>query len=215
MRKIVSVEKMRQIERDAIELLEVPSVILMENAGKRIADVVKEVINKQKIKKPLILVFCGSGNNAGDGFVAARHLYNNGYRVEVIMLKDPEDLKGDALINYKIIKSLRLKIKDFKMYNPAKNKQKLIIIDALLGTGIRGEISPVFKEAINHINNSEAFVVSADVPSGLDANTGKPHGAAVKADITVTMGAIKKGLLTASGRRFCGKIVVADIGIKI
>ncbi|MDI6641975.1 MAG: NAD(P)H-hydrate epimerase [Elusimicrobiota bacterium] len=217
----VTAEEMKAIDKKAIEEYGIPSIVLMENAGRKVAEVVAQFIEQNCttwIYSPSIAVFCGSGNNAGDGLVAARFLHNWGYKLKIFLLKSPEEFKGDALTNYKIITKLNIPTERFQ--NEERLSKKLpslqdyeIIIDALLGTGTKGEVSSEYHSAIETINNAKKTVIAVDIPSGLDANTGRVLGSAVKATITVTMGLPKKGLLEAKAKEFVGKLIVADIGI--
>ena len=205
--KSVTAAQMRDIDRKATDELGIPSIVLMENAGRSVAEAAKA------FGKGKIAVVCGSGNNGGDGFVAARFLSNWGFEVELVLVKPPETLKGDSLTNFKITRNLRLQALLYGSHTPL-NKFNLII-DALLGTGTKGEIKDLYRSAIEEINNSARKVLSVDIPSGLDADTGELLGAAVKADTTVTMFLPKKGLLVSRALPFTGKLIVADIGIPL
>lgn len=213
--KTISSARMRRIEKHAVEKIGVPSLILMENAGRGLAEEAIRLLKSLKIpsSRTSIAIFCGSGNNAGDGFVAARHLFNKGFRPTVILVKNAKKLKGDALLNYSIIKNLGIPSKNFARMSLCGKKKFSLIVDALLGTGVKGEVGGFYRKAIDYINQSGSKVISADIPSGLDADTGKPHGAAVRADVTVAMGALKTGLVKKAAKEFVGKLKVADIGI--
>jgi len=166
----------------------------------------------REFKPKSVSIFCGGGNNGGDGFVVARHLYNNNVKVKVFVVHDEYKYSGDARINLKIVK--RIKIPVNKISNIKGKLRADLIIDALLGTGTSGELRETYKEIIKKINSLKKPVVSIDVPSGIDADTGLSLGAVVKANATVTMAAIKKGLLKNEGKKNSGKIYVVDIGIK-
>jgi NAD(P)H-hydrate epimerase len=196
---------MRNIDNKAVKNYGIPSIVLMENAGRSLAEISQKYLST---KTKTIAVICGSGNNGGDGLVAARYLFNKGIRVKILSAKPAAAFKGDPLINYSIAKKMGIPIAKFK-------KGCLLngfgfIIDALLGTGVKGPVSETYKQVIDEINISKLPVLSADIPSGLDADngTGDPI---VKASVTVTMGLIKKGLIKA--KPFVGKLVVADIGL--
>uniref|UniRef100_A0A7C4WAX5 Bifunctional NAD(P)H-hydrate repair enzyme n=1 Tax=Geoglobus ahangari TaxID=113653 RepID=A0A7C4WAX5_9EURY len=170
---------------------------LMENAGKSIADEIKKRFNKGKVT-----IFVGSGNNGGDGLVAARFL--KGFDVKIVLAKE---VKSDlALKNLKILEEAKFNILKWDEYSDKED----IIVDALLGTGFKGKLRRPYDEIVDYINDSDAFVVSVDVPSGLNADTGE-FEKAVKADVTVTFHKVKPGLLIS--REIVGDIVVADIGI--
>lgn len=204
--KLVSAKQMRNIDAISINKYKIPGIILMENAGRVIADITqKELKNKKRC-----IVFCGSGNNGGDGLVAARYLFNRGYKTEIVLVKNANKYKGDPKTNFEIIKKLKIPVKKYS------DKLKIntdIIIDALLGTGTKGEISGIYKTVIDKINNSKKPVISADIPSGLDADTGKSLGTTIKAKHTVTMGLVKRGLIRTPAKKFTGKLLVAEIGI--
>jgi ADP-dependent NAD(P)H-hydrate dehydratase / NAD(P)H-hydrate epimerase len=206
--KIVSAEEMRAIDRSTSERFGVPSLTLMENAGTAVADFVL----KQFPSAKHITVFCGRGNNGGDGFVAARQLYGEGRRVEVILLAKPDELRGDAATMFK------------KLPHPATsaasadalNRQHALLdtdlyIDAILGTGFKPPVSGLYAEAINILNKSLLPVVSVDIPSGADADATSPQtGTIVRSDAIVTFTAPRPAhvfsLLAA------GHTVIAPIG---
>lgn len=168
---------------------------LMENAGKAIAEEIKS-----RFRNGRVAIYAGSGNNGGDGFVAARHL--KGFEVEIFLAGEP---KTDiALKNFEILKKSGYRIQKISECDAE------IIVDALLGTGITGRPRGEYERAIEIINSSEAFKLAVDVPSGLNADTGE-YEIAVKADLTVTFHRMKPGILKA--KEICGEVVVRDIGI--
>ncbi|MHA1590619.1 MAG: NAD(P)H-hydrate dehydratase [Candidatus Njordarchaeales archaeon] len=191
--------------------------LLMENAGKSVAD----VIRRRFPDKKRIVVIAGLGNNGGDGFVAARHLASYGYEVIVILLGRVAYIKSTiARENAEVLKRMRLSIKLFEAKDSTELtniKQYLeeadIIIDAILGVGLRGSVKGLFAETINLINSVKqrkgVHVISIDVPSGLDCYSGRVQGPVIKPDITVTFHGIKKGLSEEVG----GEIIVTNIGI--
>ncbi|MCB4790927.1 MAG: NAD(P)H-hydrate epimerase [Elusimicrobia bacterium] len=204
----VTSRQMRSIDATAINKYGIPAGILMENAG---IETAKDIIKTRKyISKP-VAVFCGSGNNGGDGLVVARHLFNNNFNVEIFLAKPAVAFKTDSLINYNSAKKLGIKI---RKYSKAIDLSKYgLIVDALLGTGTKGEITGIHKEIIEKINLSKKPVISIDIPSGLDADSGKTLGAAVKALKTITIGFVKKGLVTKAAKPYVGKLTVAGIGL--
>jgi ADP-dependent NAD(P)H-hydrate dehydratase / NAD(P)H-hydrate epimerase len=204
----VTSEEMRCIDNAAIKKYGIPAILLMENAGIEAAEFI--IKTEKYILKP-IAVFCGSGNNGGDGLVTAPHLFYNNFNVEGFLARPAENFKPDALANFNIGKKLGIKINRYRK-NTGLSKYGLIV-DALLGTGIKDEITGIYKEIIEKINFSKKRVVSIDVPSGLDADTGKPLGIAVKADRTITIGLVKKGLVNKSARPYVGKLSIAGIGL--
>jgi NAD(P)H-hydrate epimerase len=184
----------------------------MENAGRHVACELLKASEKNK----KVLVVCGLGNNAGDGFVAARHLVNQGVKVKIWLIGRPGQLRGDARINYLILKKLKYPVIFIGAHSrvPVGDiKQADAVIDAIFGVGLNREIGEPFKGVIDLINKCARRIISIDVPSGLDGTTGKRHGACVKADKTVTFTFLKKGFLLNDGPRMTGKVVVVDIGI--
>jgi len=213
--KVVTAEEMREIDRYSIKEVGVPGVVLMENAGAETAQVILDLVND--VENPLVHIFCGKGNNGGDGFVIARHLSNNGLDVAILNLVAEKEIKGDALINHKIIKNMGVPIKfisksaDLAKYEEYEAPD--IIVDALLGTGIKGAVRGFVKEVIDFINDLDIPVVSVDLPSGLDANTGDVEGSVIGADVTVTMALPKRCHLFYPARNFVGDLFIADIGM--
>jgi NAD(P)H-hydrate epimerase len=188
---------------------------MMENAGHGIADfIVNKFKNRLKNKK--IVVLCGTGNNGGDGFVASRHLTCYAADITVILIGLPSFIRSEeANINWKILEKMdSIKIifgKDLNEDIKAKITKADIIIDGIFGTGIRGEIRYPNNHAIDLINSSRAYILSIDVPSGLDPDTGQVHEKCVKADATVTFHRMKRGLLR--NKKFTGIIHIECIGI--
>jgi hydroxyethylthiazole kinase-like uncharacterized protein yjeF len=213
--KVVTAKEMREMDRYTIKEVGVPGVVLMENAGAETAQVILDLLGEAE--NPLVHIFCGKGNNGGDGFVIARHLSNNGIDVAVLNLVAEKELKGDALINYKIIKNMGIPIKfisksaDLAKYEEYEAPD--IIVDALLGTGIKGAVRGFVKDVIDFINDLDIPVVSVDLPSGLDANTGDVQGSAIGADVTISMALPKRCHLFYPARNFVGDLYIADIGM--
>ena len=176
---------------------------LMENAGKAFASALREKID---VKNRKILIVAYHGNNAGDGFVAARNLCDDA-EVNVLFVGDEAKLKEGALINFKKIEKnekiqmLTLESVDFSDYN--------VIVDAIFGTGIRGDIKDPLATLIKNLNKSKAYKVSMDIPSGINPDTGEKANVFFEPDLIITMHDIKKGL-----ESYKDKTVVADIGIK-
>ncbi|WP_373502280.1 NAD(P)H-hydrate epimerase, partial [Aestuariivirga sp.] len=175
----------------------VPSLILMENAGRAVAD---EIVRRYGARNTLVL--CGPGNNGGDGFVCARYLKAWGWPVRLALHGERERLKGDAAVMAAKWDG------EVQQGIPAGDAE--LIVDALFGAGLSKDVPAELADAIN---GKAVPVVAIDVPSGLDGLTGKPRGASVKADVTVTFFRPKPGHLLMPGRALCGTLVVADIGI--
>ena len=218
MDRVVTAAEMRQCDRTAIESVGIPSFILMENAGRAVSEEIAKTVCGVADKH--VLIIAGKGNNGGDGFVAARHLSNSGAMVTVALLADPGLLSGDALANYAILEHMAknqenirlLRVEPGNIKDLASLPHVDIIVDAILGTGFSGELLDPLKSAIQWINNQDAFVVAIDIPSGIDADTGRCT-TAVRANLTVTMGLRKRGILLNEGRVHSGEIRVADISI--
>ncbi|MCP8306247.1 MAG: NAD(P)H-hydrate dehydratase [archaeon] len=198
------------------EYLGVPRILLMENAGKGIAEIVKEKLKKTSGKK--VVIVAGTGNNGGDGLVCARHLSDKA-KVTIILLGRVEDIKTDeASANWKVIEKMKIGLQyalapdaDSLMNLKSEIEEADIIVDAIFGTGIRGKIREPFSSAIDIINSSKGFKVAVDVPSGLDPLTGDVHDKCVIADITVTLHKMKVGLADKSS--ITGDVIVSPIGM--
>jgi NAD(P)H-hydrate epimerase len=207
-------EQARALDRRAIEHFGVPSVVLMENAGRGAA----ELLLSLGLHGP-VAVCCGKGNNGGDGFVIARHLHNHGVPVRVLLFSRPEELTGDAAVHYHIIERLQLPIDDYSAMSLDGERLRRDlgtaewVVDALFGTGLTGPVRPPFGQVIEAINASPARVFAVDIPSGLDCDMGRPLGAAVRAEHTVTFVALKKGFADPASREWTGQVHRADIGV--
>ncbi len=216
--KSLTREQVRRIDRYAIEKLQIPGVVLMENAGRNAAEAIADFLGGASGRK--VAVAAGSGNNAGDGFVIARHLVRLGVEVEVFLAASRRKIKGDAEINLKIIEAMLLPIK-------APNEDKIsslgetlggydLVVDALGGTGVTGALKGTLAQWVQQLNAAGrhgATVVSVDVPTGLDCDTGRAEGPAVRAKMTVTFVAVKKGFDQPGAQEYTGRVVLADIGI--
>ena len=196
-------ERMRAIDRWAIDERGVPSLDLMERAGFGIARLVAE-----RAPGGRTAVVCGKGNNGGDGLVAARFLRDEGWAVDVLLLGDAGQLQGDAAANLE-----RLAGEAPQPFSAAALDPATTVIDAMLGTGFSGAPREPVGGAIEAINARGALVVAADVPSGVDASTGTVEGGAVRATATATFHAPKPGLRIAPGKGLAGQVHVIEIGI--
>lgn len=209
---ILTRQQSRELDRRAIQEFGVPGIVLMENAGRGMVDFLLHL----KIKNQIIIC-CGKGNNGGDGFVVARHLDNQGMNVHVLLFADPNEIKGDARINYEIALKSNIQITVITDDNFAIASDILsnaeCIIDALLGTGLEGEVNASFKKIIQAINEANATIVAVDIPSGLDCDTGKPLGMAIKANHTFTFASLKLGFTFPEAKEYVGEVHIVDIGI--
>ena len=215
--KLVTSTEMRNIDSTAINKYFIPGIVLMENAGLAVVNKIAQIFGNELGRKR-IAVFCGKGNNGGDGMVIARHLINKGVEVKVYLLSSPAEIKGDAAANLTILQSMGAKIyliindKDLHRVEISMMYADLIV-DAIFGTGFKGEPRGVAARLIKLINDSKRLTLSVDVPSGLEADTGKVHGECINANFTITFGLAKVGLFMEPGCRYCGKIEIADISL--
>lgn len=206
--KTVSVKEMQELDRTAIKERGIPSIALMENAGRAVSEIALSELKDIKDKK--VAVFCGGGNNGGDGFVAARHLFNKGVKINVYLISKRSDLKNDPEINARLLEDIGVEICEIS--GPISVDSDLII-DAMFGIGLKGEVKKPAKDIIIDLNKKSIPVISVDVPSGLDADTGEILGVAIKAGVTVTMQFPKQGFYKNKGLEYTGKIIAVDIGI--
>jgi NAD(P)H-hydrate epimerase len=208
--KVSRVGEMRYMDRFAVEKLDIPEEILMENAGQASAFVLAQEVG---IKTKKFVVFCGVGNNGGDGLVVARKLHSNGGLVKVFIIGDPKKFKGAAKTNWNTISKLPIEVRSIKSIEEVR-KDVLhcdAIVDALFGTGFDREAVGLYKEVIQIINSSGKLVLSLDIPSGVHGDTGEVMGVAVKADYTVTFGLPKIGNMLYPGYELGGKLYVTHI----
>jgi hydroxyethylthiazole kinase-like uncharacterized protein yjeF len=214
--KAVSVKQIQDLDKVAIEKYGVPSLALMENAGRSVADQAVKMV--AKASKPCVCVVCGLGNNAGDGFVIARHLINAGVRTKIFLIGKGSQLKTDAAVNYRILKKLKYPFKEVGKINSSFLKdlnRADAVVDAIFGVGLNREVKDPFRSVIEAINEKAGKVISVDAPSGIDGTTGKIYGICIKADVTVTFSFMKKGFLKRQGPKYTGKVIVVDIGIPL
>lgn len=215
-KKSCTAREMQLIDKKAQEIFGIPSLILMENAGKTASEIALEVLPSSR--KRNVVCVCGKGNNGGDGFVCCRHLINKGINVDIFLIGNPRELKGDAKINFEILKNMGKKVVSLKESNNLRHivhklKKANLIIDAIFGIGLTGPVREPYAGIISLINRYKKRVLSLDIPSGLDATSGRVLGCCIKANKTVTFALAKRGLIRNEGPEFCGEVVVADISI--
>ncbi len=208
-------QQAREIDRRATEELGIPSIVLMENAGRGVVDVL--LSRDTTCRSALIL--CGKGNNGGDGFVIARHLVIRGISAKVAMLAPPSELVGDALTNYQILAKSHLPVVDLSQAGDLVNALNSDafdadwLIDAMLGTGAQGDPREPYQTAIEWMNCQDLRRLAVDVPSGLECDTGQPSKTTVRADVTCTFVAPKVGFGNPAAHDFLGEVQVLGIGI--
>jgi len=208
--RILTAAETRAVDREAIERFGVPGLLLMEHAATAVAHAARSGLGPYG----RVFVVTGGGNNGGDGWAAARLLHAEGVSTRVLALKDPAGLAGDAAVNAALFSAFGGDGAPFSVDALAAAGQGDVVVDALLGTGLARPPEGIFRDAIESVNGARtrgAFVVAVDLPSGLSADTGAAPGAVVRADRTVTFGALKVGLAIPPGRELAGAIEVAPI----
>lgn len=217
--KLVTAQEMKELDTQAQADYAVPGIVLMDNAAQAVADAVNDAL--EELGGESVLLFCGGGNNGGDGFGAARWLQNYGARVRVFVVGTAlEAISGDAAQELTMLQKTGVQVEllasedDWLVAELAAAKAD-VLVDALLGTGFHGELQGDFLRACQLMNNSGKYIVAVDVPTGVNADNGSVAENAVRADKTVTMALLKTGLLLYPGREYCGDIELADIGLPI
>ena len=213
--KILTAAEMREVDRLSTERHGIPSLTLMENAGKSVAEFLQSRF--PALASRGVVVLCGKGNNGGDGFVAARYLRKMGVKVSVYLFAEPREVKGDAATNLRRWKQNSGKLEVVRNASDLDSPKMdfsgtPIIVDALLGTGGRGAVEGILRSIIERVNFMADSVVSVDIPSGLNADTGEVNGVAIIANHTITFTAPKRGFFYAEGAKHAGNLVARDIG---
>jgi NAD(P)H-hydrate epimerase len=203
--------QVREIDRLAVQQYHVPGIVLMENAARAVTDVAVDML--RGVKDPAVLVVCGGGNNGGDGLAVARHLHNRGVDVEIAYAPSSQPYTGDAAINFEIVCAMGIPspaIEDADI--PLEGGVVDLIVDALYGTGL--QTPPREAWPIHLMTDYPVPVLSVDLPSGLDCDTGEPlrGDACVRATRTVTFVAEKTGFANPAARQYLGEVIVGDIG---
>ena len=208
--KVARVDEMRNLDRRATEEFGISEDLLMENAGEAVYFV---ILKELGIKNRKFVIFCGAGNNGGDGLVVARKIHSNGGDVKVFLLDNGAKFKGAAKRNFEIVSKLPIETSrvDSITSLSAAVLNSDAIVDAIFGTGLVREVGGIYKDAIQLINESKRTVFSVDIPSGINGDTGSVMGTAVKADYTITFGLPKIGNMLYPGYEYCGKLYVSHI----
>jgi len=214
--KVATSAQMKAIDARAIHEVGVPGVVLMENAGLRVVELIEAKFNR--LRGLRVVVLCGRGNNGGDGFVIARHLVHAGALVHVYATASAEEFVGDAAIQRKICEKEALPVSDLTQGGEMEKLVQMVerselVVDALLGTGLTGAPRGTVSAVIEQLATCPAPIVAVDVPSGVESDSGRVSGAAVRAQWTVTFGLPKVGLLIHPGCQFAGEVWLGEIGI--
>lgn len=212
MKKIVTCSQMKLLDHGTIHNMHVPSLVLMERAALATAEEIRKYLEKKNgpgnLEKERILAVCGSGNNGGDGIAIARLLHLAGIHSEIYLAGNPDKMTEETRHQWEIARNYGV---------PATNNpvwdEYTVIVDGIFGVGLSREISGTYKEIIHCINQTRAYKVAVDIPSGIHGDTGAVLGIAFQADLTVTFAYRKRGLCFFPGRAYAGRILVADIGI--
>jgi len=215
-------QQCRDADANAINKFKIPSIVLMENAGRSCVDRLMWHHPQSRLDELVVLILCGPGNNGGDGLVMARHFYNQGVKVKVILMAAAESYSGDALVNLKALSRLRLPVVEFStdwtdekvdaVFTKVKRSNVNWIVDSMLGTGASGPPRPAIAKAIRAANRGSVRRLAVDIPTGLDCDTGKVAEPAFRADLTCTFIDSKTGFQFDSAADVLGVVTVADIG---
>ena len=210
--KVVTAAEMRRIDQDTIDTIGIPGIVLMETAGSAIV----RTIQHHYPTCQQIGILAGKGNNGGDGLVIARQLAHAGRDVHLFLVSPKENFTGEAQLNLQIAEKLGLRITVITRESDLQADNQIaacqLLVDAMLGTGVRGAVRSPIDAVINTINRLPVPVLSVDLPSGLDTDTGHPLGTCVRADRTITIGLPKRGVLVHPGAELAGNLEVVDIG---
>ncbi|MDT8273605.1 MAG: NAD(P)H-hydrate epimerase, partial [Desulfomonilia bacterium] len=208
--KVCTVSEIRALDAAAIHTYGIPELLLMENAGIASFSILEEEFDLRSGK---VLVFCGLGNNGGDGFVVARKIHSAGGDVTVYILGDRTHYRGSAEANLAMISNMPVAILEVKNLRSLRGELKgcNLIVDAIFGTGLTRTVEGLHRDLIHEINSSGKPVLSLDIPSGINGDTAEVMGIAVQADITITFGLPKVGNLLYPGYDHCGSLWVSHI----
>ena len=211
----LSRQAVRQVDRWAIEQIGLPGILLMENAGRQVADVAEQLLAERDDRR--VAIVAGAGNNGGDGFVLARHLAVRGIEAVVYLIAPRAALSPDAAVNFQAMIHLGLTVVDVSPQEigglAGQIGQAGLVVDAVGGTGLRGDLRDPMAEAARQINAAGACVLAVDIPTGLDCDTGQAGNPTVRAAVTVTFVARKSGFDNPASAPYTGRVVVADIGV--
>jgi hydroxyethylthiazole kinase-like uncharacterized protein yjeF len=217
----LTVKQTRELDRRAQEDYGIPTLILMENAARTLAEVIQRFLISP-IERCRVVIVCGTGNNGGDGLAAARHLLQRGTKSEVFLLGNESHMTEDAAVNFRIIKKLGIPVYPFSEFATRKSawdRNPVLLIDALLGTGFKTPLRAELAGAIRQITDFKKHhigtvrILAVDLPSGLNGDEGPNGNEAIPADVTVTLACFKPGLQKPESRPYVGRLECIDIGI--
>ncbi|MCL2645834.1 MAG: NAD(P)H-hydrate epimerase [Phycisphaerales bacterium] len=220
---------LRELDRRTVEEFGIPILVLMENAGRAVAEAARRMLQSQDQSPGIaipgfhatgkVLVLAGTGNNGGDGLVAARHLHNWGVKVSVLLLAEREKYKNAAGMQLAIVEKMKLPVDvimaglaAFQSWLTHENGEGDVIVDAIFGTGLSRPVEGLAAEEIRAANHANRRILAVDIPSGMDADTGKELGVAIRATETVSFCGMKRGFLQTEAKTFTGHVTVAEIG---
>jgi NAD(P)H-hydrate epimerase len=222
---LLTCDQCREADRIAIEIFGIPGLVLMENAGRSCAEKLLWHSPQAIQNQQAVVVLCGGGNNGGDGFVIARHLYNAGLKVKVVLFRPPEEYSGDAETNLRALALLKVSVVEFDDQWSAEKVQSVFskvgradtdwVVDAILGTGATGELRPNIAAACNAVNAIGKRVLAVDLPTGLNGDTGEVSPCTIKADLTCTFIDRKCGFASAAAEAVLGFVYVVEIGLPV
>jgi ADP-dependent NAD(P)H-hydrate dehydratase / NAD(P)H-hydrate epimerase len=210
--KVACTDIMRKIDSYCVESLKLPGIILMENAA------LKVIKNIDLNKFNNFIIVCGKGNNGGDGFAVARHLFLLGKKIDVFLVGSEEGMSEDCRVNYRILRNMGIKVDRINNVEDISELRDNIIksdltVDAVFGTGLTRNVEGIYDTVITVINENSAEILSIDVPSGFDSDNGKNLGNCIRASLTVSFQLYKRGFLNYGTDKYTGKVIVEDIGI--
>jgi NAD(P)H-hydrate epimerase len=208
---VVTAAEMAEMDRRTIEEIGIPGAVLMENAARGIVRAILERFGSMAGKR--VLVLCGKGNNGGDGYVVTRYLADHGAHLNILILGEKAQIRGDAKLNLDILERLGIETMSISKWHPETITGQDLIIDAMLGTGVTGRLKKLYAEAVESVNSSGVPVVAVDIPTGLHTDRGTLTGPAIIATLTVSMAFPKRGHLLYPGAKNVGELRTVDIGI--